>query len=105
MLKLFGGFRKKPSVRTTRRIFDAVSIKAKLNPCDAAAILQCERFLVDEAPPLPLSVCTHPHACECEYEHFDDRRTAKRRTWDQGSPPVQFNDDIRHGVGRRVTDG
>ena len=105
MLKLFGGFRKKPSVRTTRRIFDAVSIKAKLNPCDAAAILQCERFLVDEAPPLPLSVCTHPHACECVYENFADRRTATRRVWDQGVSPVHSANDVRQGVGRRVTDG
>ncbi len=95
----------RPPVRTTYSVFHGVSIKAKINPCDAAAILQCERFLADEAPSLPLDVCTHPHACECQYEHFDDRRTARRRTWDQGSPPGQFNDDIRHGVGRRVTDG
>ena len=105
MLKLFGGFRKRAPVPATRRIFNAVSIKAKINPCDAAAYLQCERFLVDEAPPLPLYVCTHPDACECEYEHFDDRRTARRRTWDQGAPPAQFNGDIRRGVGRRASDG
>ncbi len=105
MLKLFGGFRKKPPVGAIYHIFHAVSIKAKINPCDAVAILQCERFLADEAPSLPLDVCTHPHACECVYEHFDDRRTATRRAWDQGLPPVRSDNDVRQGVGRRVTDG
>ncbi len=105
MSKLFGGFRKKPPVGATRSIFHAVSITPKYKPCEAAEILQCERFLADDAPSLPLDVCTHPHACECVYEHLDDRRTETRRAWDLGLPPMYINDDIRHGVGRRVTDG
>ncbi len=105
MSKLFGGFRKKPPARATRSIFHAVSITPKYKPCEAAEILQCERFLADDAPSLPLDVCTHPHACECVYEHLDDRRTETRRAWDVGLPPVQRGNDARDGVGRRVTDG
>ncbi len=73
--------------------------------CNAAAELHGRRFLADEALSLPLAACPTPSNCQCFYTHFDDRRTGLRRDSDEGLPGKVHPDDVRHGIGRRVTDG
>jgi hypothetical protein len=46
--------------------------------CPAVTGLLERRFLVREAPPLPIRDCANPH-CRCYYEHLEDRRQGDRR--------------------------
>ena len=96
----------RPPVRTTYRVFHGVSISSRNQVmCNAAAELHDRRFLADEAPSLPLDACPTTSNCQCFCEHFDDRRTGLRRDSDDGLPGKVHPDDVRHGIGRRVTDG
>jgi hypothetical protein len=47
-------------------------------PCAAVRGLLERRFLVPEAPAIPLRDCVNP-GCRCYYEHYDDRRQTDRR--------------------------
>ncbi len=47
-------------------------------PCQKAIVLDQTRFLLAEAPTLPLPGC-NSGACGCAYVHHDDRRTEDRR--------------------------
>lgn len=49
--------------------------------CQFVRSLADERFLLEEAPMLPLSLCDAP-VCRCTYERFDDRRSGARRASD-----------------------
>ena len=49
--------------------------------CQFARTLEDERFLLQEAPMLPLSLCD-VETCHCTYERFDDRRAGARRASD-----------------------
>jgi hypothetical protein len=49
--------------------------------CQFARTLEDERFLLQEAPMLPLSLCD-VETCRCTYERFDDRRAGARRASD-----------------------
>jgi len=49
--------------------------------CQFVRTLADERFLMDEAPMLPLSLCD-AEVCQCSYERFDDRRAGARRSSD-----------------------
>lgn len=49
--------------------------------CHVVRTLADERFLLDEAPMLPLSLCD-AEVCQCSYERFDDRRAGARRASD-----------------------
>ncbi len=95
----------RPSVRTTYSVFHGVSIDSRHQVCSAVAELHSKRFLSEEAPILPLDRCPHPLICQCVYKHFDDRRTGLRRDSDEGLPIRGFPNELRLGVGRRVTDG
>jgi hypothetical protein len=61
------------------------------------------RFLLDEAPRLPLRECPQQLTCTCCYRKFPDRRTADRRDiassgrWYSGA-------ERRKSDGRRATD-
>lgn len=44
--------------------------------CKALRGFHGRRFLVDDAPPLPLPSCTAPR-CDCHYVHHHDRRRGK----------------------------
>lgn len=92
-------------ISSQRRVFHGVAIKPPDDDACAAAVkLMGERFLADEAPRLPLSDCTHPAACHCVYQHFDDRRTEARRESDIGLPMRDIIENKRDGIGRRITD-
>ena len=97
---------KQTPIRTARKLFHGVSIRAdELSACDAARNLENVRFLADDAPMLPLNDCSNPADCRCKYQHYDDRRTEARRESDVGLPMKDHPNDARNGVGRRVTDG
>ncbi len=98
--------RRRPPIRAKRRVFHGVSIDSRKQVmCNAAAELYGRRFLADDAPSLPLDGCPTPSNCHCVYKHFDDRRTGLRRDSDEGLPIREFPNELRLGVGRRVTDG
>ncbi|MEM7219625.1 MAG: hypothetical protein AAF515_14750 [Pseudomonadota bacterium] len=52
--------------------------------CAAVKALAKKRFLLHEAPSLPLAACSDPQACDCRYRRFDDRRVGPRRDADLG---------------------
>ena len=58
--------------------FAAVEIRPRSGACDAARALQGQRFLSNEAPPLPLAGCTAAK-CSCSFAKLTDRRTDDRR--------------------------
>ena len=54
--------------------FAAVSVGCGEGACFSAAAISGIRFLVEEAPRLPMSSCT-AETCSCRYFHFRDRRS------------------------------
>lgn len=54
--------------------YRAVSVQCKSDACDAAKALGSKRFLLAEAPSLPLPGCNCAH-CQCSYAHHADRRS------------------------------
>jgi hypothetical protein len=58
--------------------FGAVEIRTRSRACDAARALEGQRFLVKNAPALPLPGCTAA-ACACGFGKLSDRRTEGRR--------------------------
>jgi hypothetical protein len=69
----------RPGARSSR--YHGVSCHPPLQSCDAAVEIAGTRFLVAEAPQLPLSDCS-ARQCRCKYQHYEDRRSedADRRT-------------------------
>ena len=59
--------------------FSSVTIKTKLEACNAAIALKDQVFLAREAPSLPLAECDAVN-CACRYSYLDDRRQEDRRT-------------------------
>jgi len=62
--------------------FSAVTIRAGQDACPAVQALANTRFLAKEAPRLPLDECA-ASACQCEYQHYDDRRDDEDRREEQ----------------------
>jgi hypothetical protein len=62
----------------SRMCTHAVSIEVGRRPCEAAQAMRDRRFLSAEAPPLPLKDCD-ADACQCRYQHHEDRRKADDR--------------------------
>lgn len=75
--------------------------------CQAVKSIADERFLLEEAPMLPLPTCD-AETCHCTYRRFDDRRSDIRRTSDLGFDIAsQLGDQtnrISRSVGRRSED-
>ena len=53
--------------------YHAVSCRSGAGSCEAMAALEDQRFLVEDAPQLPLEACTKER-CKCKYLHHQDRR-------------------------------
>ena len=67
---------------STLRPFRGVSVVADSDDCcQSVQTLADERFLLQDAPRLPLSLCD-AEKCRCTYERVDDRRTRLRRDSD-----------------------
>jgi len=63
---------RRPGARSSR--YHGVSCHPPLQSCDAAVEIAGTRFLVVDAPQLPLSDCT-ARQCRCKYQHHEDRRS------------------------------
>ena len=64
--------------------FHCVSIESTTGCCGVCESIRGRRFLVKQAPPLPLVECTAAK-CVCRYVHYGDRRSGRlRRLHDRG---------------------
>jgi hypothetical protein len=59
--------------------FRAVSIAPNIICCTAAMRATQRRYLLNQAPRLPLPACTMPKNCSCKFRHNADRRDSDRR--------------------------
>ena len=86
--------------------FQAVAVSSGLEECckDAKA-LSGKRFLMRNAPVLPLKGCNLP-VCNCRYVKYEDRRQEPRRDSEYGIRSSFVRDVERRGSGRgrRKTD-
>ena len=74
--------------------------------CDAVKAITEQRYLLDEAPMLPLAECNRGGQCKCKYKRWDDRRQEDRRALDHGFSNQFFHDEDSRSNrrGRRSTD-
>lgn len=66
--------------------YRAVEVRCSSRACAAAKLASERRFLIGEAPRLPLALCSRPEKCSCHYRHLDDRRQGPRRASESGLP-------------------
>ena len=106
--KSFTGFlarlagKQEPEMRTVPlRPFQSVSIYRGLECCQMARKFSEHRFLVRDAPALPLSGCTMRATCQCRYLKHKDRRSEPRRLMDFGLATRLFDGRERRGRGGR----
>lgn len=75
----------KPSLASQRRAlnpesqFRCVEIRTSSTACLAARKYKGQKFLMEQAPVLPLNACTN-HRCDCRFVRYNDRRMQDRRT-------------------------
>ncbi|HZF15898.1 MAG TPA: hypothetical protein VE046_08175 [Steroidobacteraceae bacterium] len=100
-----------PPRRRTGRYFRAVSIvpTGVAGCCAACEALSSRRYLLKDAPKLPLAQCTAVE-CNCRYRHHSDRRqyfNPGRRVRDFGQSQPQFDGSERRlwDVSRRRRGG
>jgi hypothetical protein len=105
-LARFRGHKEPPEVSAPLRPFQAISIYRGLICCDVARKFSEHRFLVRDAPPLPLSGCTLSNKCQCRYIKHRDRRAEPRRLIDFGLAARLFDGRERRTRrgGRRSND-
>lgn len=105
---LFGRFaarKEPPPVTAPLRPFQAISIFRGVKACTLAKRFSEHRFLVRDAPPLPLSGCTMSETCQCKYIKHKDRRGESRRLIDFGVANRLFDGKERRArSGRRRSD-
>lgn len=97
-----------PGTDPTHGNYAAVSIHTYRNGCPPAEALRGRRFLVNEAPLLPLADCNWSR-CNCRYLHHSDRRTGtgdrRRHPAEPAADSGAFDGkDRRASVGRRASD-
>ncbi len=85
----------------SRTPWTAVCVVTTKAGCEAVRSLAGRRFLVGEAPRLPLQVCPSCDACPCVYRKYRDRRAGPRR--DQEESGIYRN--LGPGKERRVRPG
>ena len=78
-----------------------LSIYRGLIACDVARRFSEHRFLVRDAPPLPLTGCTMSKTCQCKYIKHKDRRSEPRRLIDFGVATRLFDGKERRALNRR----
>ena len=79
----------------------AVSVAPTRASCPAAVAIRDKRFLVAEAPTLPLPMCTWPLSCPCRLKVHEDRRVRPRR--DKNGDAVKTRKGRQTG-GRRTNE-
>ena len=86
------------------RRFGAVEIRIRNGACEAACVLEGQRFLAKDAPALPLPACDVPQ-CACTFVKLSDRRTDDRRWLHGDASAAMFLTKNRRGKrGRREVD-
>ena len=104
-LARFGSHKAPAPVTAPLRPFQAISIYRGVVACGMAKKFGEHRFLVRDAPPLPLSGCTMRESCQCKYIKHKDRRTDPRRLIDFGVAARLFDGkERRQRGGRRSSD-
>jgi hypothetical protein len=104
-LARFGARKQPPEVTGPLRPFQAISIFRGTICCAMARKFSEHRFLVRDAPPLPLSGCTMSKSCQCKYIKHKDRRADPRRLIDFGLAARIFDGrERRSRSGRRGSD-
>jgi len=96
----------KATVKARRRNFKGASIKPGNKCCQAVRDLDDKRYLVEEAPRLPLESCDLIGECECTYHNHPDRRAGDDRRNLFGSLSTSGEigsqvSNIRSGMDRR----
>jgi hypothetical protein len=106
LLARFSGRKEPPAATGPLRPFQAISIYRGMNCCELARKFSDHRFLVRDAPALPLAGCTLGKACQCKYIKHRDRRAEPRRLMDFGMAARLFDGRERRarGSGRRAKD-
>ena len=83
--------------------YRAVSVIPNRASCPAAVAIMHTRFLVTDAPTLPLPMCTWPMSCTCKFRTHEDRRVIDRRN-NSGEAATVTRKERRQPFGRRATD-
>ena len=105
LLARFGARKEPPAATGQLRPFQAISIYRGLICCDMARKFSEHRFLVRDAPPLPLAGCSMGKSCQCKYIKHKDRRAEPRRLIDFGVAARLFDgNEKRKRTGRRRND-
>lgn len=85
-----------------QRGYHAVAIVARQSACKSAKALAGTRFLIADAPVLPLQGCA-ARECTCRFREYADRRQDQRRSTDVGiSASWYVGPERRRGYDRRV---
>lgn len=88
--------------------YPAVTIAPGGGACAAAKAVEGRRVLATEAPRLPLKDCSQPHACQCRFKKYSDRRDeteAERRQRGVSMRSVLYSGgERRKSGGRRQED-
>ena len=100
LLARLSGRKAPPEATGPLRPFQAISIYRGMICCAMARKFSEHRFLVRDAPPLPLSGCTMREKCHCKYIKHKDRRGESRRLIDFGVASRLFD-----GLERRARGG
>jgi hypothetical protein len=83
--------------------YRAVSVVPTRTSCPAAIAIRHTRFLVAEAPTLPLPMCTWPLSCPCRFESHNDRRLEQKSVSLRSDEPGPRKRP-RYPKGRRSSD-
>jgi hypothetical protein len=99
---------KKPAPSATRKPaqaggdYRAVSLAPNIECYAAAKDAADKRYLLREAPHLPLADCSMPEACSCKYRKHADRRDGDRRLFGEAETSRWFaGSERRARRGRR----
>lgn len=105
-LARFSARKEPPAATGALRPFQAISIYRGLICCDLARKFSELRFLVRDAPALPLNGCSMSKSCQCKYIKHRDRRAEPRRLNDFGLAARLFDGRERRSrrIGRRNGD-
>lgn len=106
LLARFSGRKEPPAATGPLRPFQAISIYRGLICCELARKFSEHRFLVRDAPALPLAGCNMGQRCQCKYVKHRDRRAEPRRLLDFGVATRLFDGRERRTRrgGRRTDD-
>jgi hypothetical protein len=82
--------------------FRAVEISPSLQCCEAAKQASRKRYLLRNAPRVPLVGCTMPTTCSCTFRKNADRRDGDRRLLGAATSRWFAGVDNRKSEGRRL---